>query len=532
MKAINKHRLLATIASQVTNHNDNYRVFAVTQEVIGQFRKGQGEELAKLVYQGSRLEKGRIKHLAEGFEALAKRRDSVLEVINTARTLYGFGRYTLPELAVYSFRMNTGIEGAPVWQGINSCAELMECLRHDQAQFELLKAWGRSQSHADEALEAEAAITQPMVEAWEYSLLAIGRAMRRKGAEVVPFLNGHAAPWAVDAYHSTLSRAGKPGAILRGVSDAIKAAINAAYFADRNAKSVDNGYTLAGVVQGHRTAYSVLFPREGDGRRAEVRWDANAGQEDYAGAESVLVDVGTQVVDLGNNPTAEELREAINAYLASQSIKARRLLDDAEACMARLTAEIKHGDAWYGSFAALMGAIWGDLAASARQRKEAAEASEALQLAKLAVQVASKMDAASRSMFIKAQGHLPLGEAAALIKAEADAAASRALKAAEAQREAAKAEAEAAEKEAAYAATAMREAERKEAAERQATNRRLVAEREAAARRRVEAEFAAARAKERAEREAAEPTIVEVKREIPSVAEYRAMLTKSVGGAA
>lgn len=531
MKTINKHRMLATIASQVADRGDNHSVFAVTQEVLAQFRKEQGQELAKVVYEGSRMEKGRIKHLAEGFEALAKRRDSVLEVVNTARTLYGFGKYTLQEISVYSFRMNTGIEGAPVWQGVNSCAELMECLRHDKKQFELLTAWGRSLCHADEVMEAEAAITPRMVEAWEHSLLAIGRAMRRKGAEVVPFLNGHAAPWAADAYHGAISRAGKPGAMLRGVSDAIKATINAAYFADRNAKSVDNGYTLAGVVQGHRTAYGILSPREGDGRRAEVRWDANAGQEAYAGAESVLVDVGTRVVDLGNNPTAEELREAINAYLVHQGTKAQCLLEDAEACMARLTAEIKHGDACYSGFAALKEAIWTELAASARQRKEAAEASEALQLAKLAVQVASKMDAASRSMFIKAQGHLPLSEAAALLKAEADVVASRALKAAEAEREAAEAEREAAEKEAAYAATALREAERKAAYDRQATNRRLVAEREAAARRRVEAEFAAARAKEKAEREAAKPATVEVKREMPSVAEYRAALAKSVGGA-
>ena len=452
-----KSHIIAAIAVQVHAANDNHHVFAATQAVLGEYRRDQGAALARLVYTSARA-KEPMKALAKGFQALVKRRDAVLEGINTARAVYGFAKYTLTDLGVWSCNMQTGIAGSAVWQSVNTLPELMAILRHDQKQLDLLMAWGRSQAHAGEAVAAAAAITPAMLAAWEQSLMAIGAAVQKKGMQVVPFKKGVAMEWAVDSY-TAATQGGKPGAMLRGVADAVRAAINAAYFAQRNADSRDAGYALAGVISGHRTAYGVLFPREQRGR-VHVAADAGVGQEAYAGAEDVVIDIGGRLANLGNNPSADELEEAISAYLTWESQKAERLLGDAEACMSHLTCSIKFGEAEYATFPELKAAIWQSLADRAKERKEAAAASKELQQAKLAVQVASTMDAVSRRMFLATQKHLDLKAAAELLKEEALAAASRKAKAEAAVEAAAKEAAEEAAREAAYAATAAREKER------------------------------------------------------------------------
>ena len=472
-----KSHIIAAIAAQVHAANDNHHVFAATQAVLGEYRRDQGAALARLVYTSAKA-KAPMKALAKGFQALVKRRDAVLEAVNTARAVYGFAKYTLTDLGVWSCNMQTAIEGSAVWQSVNSLPELMAILRHDQRQLDLLMAWGRSQAHAGEAVAAAAAITPAMLAAWEQSLMAIGAAVQKKGMEVVPFKKGVAMEWAVDSYNAA-TQGGKPGAMLRGVADAVRAAINAAYFAQRNANSREAGYALAGVVSGHRTAYGVLFPREQRGR-VHTAADADVGQEAYAGAEDVVVDIGGRLANLGNNPTADELEEAISAYLTWEGQKAERLLGDAEACMLRLTCSIKFEEVEYTAFHELKAAIWESLATRAKERKEAAEASKELQQAKLAVQVASTMDAVSRRMFLATQKHLNLKAAAELLKGEALVAASRKAKADAAVEAAAKEAAEEAAREAAYAATAAREEVYKAGAEARRVAAAAAASRESA----------------------------------------------------
>lgn len=416
MKTITKHSVIATIASAVHAAADPHHVFHASQEVMGMYRRAQGEALASLVYTSTKA-KVPMKALAKGFEALIKRRDAVLDGLNTCRVLYGFGKYTLTELGVWSCQMQTDIEGSAVWTSINTVPELVAVLQHDQKQLDLLMAWGRSIAHAGEGAAAAALITTEVFTAWEHSLLAIGRGMKKNGKEVVPFKDGVAAEWALAAYDA-VKDGGKPGAVLRGVSDAVKAALNAAYFANRNAGSVDAGYTMAGVVSGHKTAYHIMFPRT-ETRRIHEAGDADVGQEAYAGADNILVDVGARVVDLGTNPAADEIEEAIQSYIAWEAQKADRLLEDGAMVMAALTCGIRHGDATFDTFTELKDAVWGDLAARGLQRKASAEEAKALQQAKLAMQVAVMMDGVNRRIFLSTQQHLPLQAAVALLKEEA-----------------------------------------------------------------------------------------------------------------
>ena len=505
-----KSAIIAAIAVEVHAANDNHHVFAATQAVLGEYRRDQGAALAKLVYTSSRR-KAPMKALAKGFQTLVKRRDAVLEAVNTARSVYGFAKYTLTDLGVWSCNMQTSITGSAVWQAVNTLPELMAILRHDQKQLDLLMAWGRSQVHGEEAVTAAAAITPAMMKAWEKSLLAIGNAVQKKGGDVVPFLDGVAMEWAVDAY-SAATQGGKPGAMLRGVADAVRAAINSAYFAQRNADSREAGYALAGVVSGHRTAYGVLFPREQRGRQ-HIAADADVGQEAYAGAEDVVIDIGGRLANLGNNPTADELEEAIMAYLTWEAQKAERLLDDAEACMSHLTCGIRFQEVEYTTFPALKDAIWADLAARAKERKEAAEASKELAQARLVLQVAATMDAVSRRMFLGTQKHLDLHAAAETLKAEAAITAiHKAAEAEEAAKEAAT--------EAAYAATAARA----EAWEAGRGARELAAAAAAAREAELDKELAPKLAK------AAEGgyEFVPAEREMLTKDEYRALLHKAV----
>lgn len=416
MKTITKHSVIATVAAAVHAAADPHHVFHASQEVLGTYRRAQGEALASLVYTSTKA-KVPMKALTKGFGALVKRRDAVLEGLNTCRVLYGFGKYTLTELGVWSCQMQTDIQGSAVWTAINTVPELVAVLRHDQKQLDLLMAWGRSIAHADEGTAAAGLITAEMLTAWERSLLAIGRGMKKNGKAVVPFKDGVAAEWALAAYDA-VKDGGKPGAVLRGVGDAIKAAINAAYFANRNAGSVAAGYTMAGVVSGHKTAYHIMFPST-EGRRIHVARDAADGEESYAGADNILVDVGGRVVDLGNDPEVGEIEEAIQAYTTWEAQRADRLLEDGAMVMAALTCGIRHGDGTFDTFAELKDVVWGELAARGLQRKASAEEAKALQQAKLAMQVAAAMDGVNRRIFLSTQQHLPLQAAVALLKEEA-----------------------------------------------------------------------------------------------------------------
>lgn len=485
----NKNQLIAAIAVAVHAAKDNHHVFAATQQLLGEYRREQSAALAKLVYKASRVKAkaSRIKALAKGFQVLSKRRDSVLEAINTSRAVHGFAKYTLTELGVWSCAMDTGIEGAPVWTAIDSVTDLMNVLRHDQKQMDLLLAWGRTQAHGSEAKAAAALVTDRMLAVWEQSLLAIGAAVQKKGKETVPFKDGVAMQWAVDGYEAVIN-GGKDGAVLRGVSDAIRASINAAYFAHRNATNRD-GYELAGVVSGHRSAYYVLNPDQGKGGRVHVAADADVGQEEYAGADDIIVQTGTRLVNLGNHPSQEALSEAFASYDQWHLAQAEELLAAAELVMGQLTCGVKFEGGDYNTFSDLKAAIWQSLAARGKERKEAAAASKELQQAKLVVQVSSTMDAVSRRMFIATQKHLPLAEAAALLKEEALVQASLKAKAlAKAEAEVAAAM-ELAAKEAAYAATEARAQVWKDGED----ARKAKAKREALASSRLDAELAAMR---------------------------------------
>lgn len=486
----NKHKLIASIAVAVHAAADNHHVFAATQQLLGEYRREQSAALAKLVYKASRVKAkpARMKALAKGFQVLSQRRDSVLEAINTSRSVYGFSKYTLTELGVWSCAMDTGIEGAPVWTAVNNLPELMAVLRHDDKQMDLLKAWGRTQAHGSEAKAAAALVTDRMLAVSAQSILAIGAAMQKKGTTKVKFKafkDGVGAEWAVDAYEAVVN-GGKDGAVLRGVSDAVRASINAAYFSHRNATNRDN-YQLAGVVSGHRSAYFALNPDQGNGGRVHIAKDADVGQEDYAGADDVVVQIGTRLVNLGGHPGQVDLDEAFAAYDQWHSAQAESLLADAKAVMDQLTCGIKFEDVDHNTFADLKTAIWESLAARGKERKEAAETSKALQQAKLVVQVASTMDAVSRRVFQATQKHLPLAEAALLLKEEALAQATRKAKAL------AKAEAEMAAamkiaaKEAAYSATEARAKVWKDGAD----ARKRAAAAEALANSRLDAEMAA-----------------------------------------
>jgi len=512
-----KSAIIAAIAVEVHGANDPHHVFHASQAVLGQFRREQGALLAELVYTASKASSP-VKALAKGFAVLVKRRDMVLDAINTCRVLYDFGKYTLPELGVWSCRMETGIEGAPVWQAVDSVQELMEVLRHDQAQLDLLMAWGRSQAHSEEATSAASVISPEMRKVWEQSLLAIGRAVQKKGVDVVEFLDGVALEWATNSYDA-VTQGGKPGAVLRGVADAIRAAINASYFANRNSQSVEAGYALAGVVSGHRTAYGVLFPRTEGGRTHEAR-DAADGQEAYAGADNILVDVGGRIVDLGSNPSESELQDAIQAYLDWEGQKAQRLLSDAEHVFSHLTCGVKFDGAEYQEFALLRGAVWFDLASKAKERKEAKDEAKGLQQAKLAVQVAGTMDAVSRRVFLATQKHLDLKGAAQLLKEEAEVVAARSARA-NAVVEAAMALAEEeARKEAVYAATEAQAKAWAAGAKARGAEDALAARRGSMLDRQMTAKGAAL----------ATPgyEFTPVPREVMSVAEYREVLRKAV----
>lgn len=494
-----KHQLLASIAREVASTGDDHKVFQVTQQVLNEYRKTQGQDMARLVYEASRsAQKNSV--FKAGFAKLAKRRDTVLEAINLARAVHGFQKYTLDDLGVWSTQMEIAA-GAKVWQSIHTHHELVEVFGKDRAQLDLLLAWGRTLSHGDEGLAAAKAMPAGIKAAYRDSLLGIGKAMKAKGKtdNLVSFEGGWAVEWAVDSYKAAMDPEGKkPGLVLRGVSDAIKAAINSAYYLERRAN--DTSYELSFISQGHKEAWHILNPKDGeatlvhkgtdgderlrDFQRKEERLDADYGSEDYAGAESILLQTPWRTIDMGSNPSAAELQEAQGVAAGEYQAAADDLLAGAELMFGYLSCGIKHGDHTFDAFHELKEVLYMEAEARTKVRREAKAFDKALSKAIMVTQVAMKMDAVSRRTFLAGfKDRLPLDTAVAYLAEQ--------RKVAEPSAEELAAQAKAAELDALAAETERR------AKEREATAEARKAEAAAYARRgaQLDAEMAALRAK-------------------------------------
>ncbi len=434
MNNINKltvHQLTAAITREVAAHHDDHKVFEVTRTVLDSYRRAQSEAVAKLVYTASKShQKNSV--FKEGFAALAKQRDKVLEAVNLTRAVHGFQKYTIDELGVYSTQMEV-MAGSNVWQSINTHHELVELFRKDRSRLDLLLAWGRSLAHGDEGLAAAKAMTPLIKTAYKQSLVGIGKAMHSKGntKDLVPFGKGcWAVSWAADAYEAVMDPEGKkPGQVLRGVSDAIKAAISGAFFANRSAT---NDYQLAHIVQGHRTAWNALFPREdeatvhkGTDHDEHLRESRNEdlGSDEYDGADDVLVELPDRVLNLGRSPDQATVKEAQHTAFTAYALRAERLLEDAALLFGFLSCGVKDGEAELDTFDALKEVIYARLAASSKARKEAKDFDKALAKAIMVVQTAMRMDAVSRRTFLKAfEVKLPLDQAVEYLSIERKAA--------------------------------------------------------------------------------------------------------------
>lgn len=496
---LTKHQLVATISSTVAKRGDDHEVFAVTRELLDTYRKQQAEEMAALVYRASKSAQ-KNSTFKEGFAALVKRRDKVLQVVNTARAVHGFQKYALDELGVYSTQMEV-MTGSKVWQTIHTHHEMVELFKKDRSHLDLLMAWGRTLVHGDEALAAAQMMSARVKAAYKQSLVAIGKAMKAKGntKDLVPFGEGcWAVQWAVDAYEAAMRPEGKKqGAVLRGVGDAIKAAISSAFYAERQAAAREE-YQLAHITQNHKQAWALLFPREDavavhkgtdadehirEGRgSAEERHDADYGSEGYAGAECILVQTPWRVIDLGTNPSATEVSEAQSVAEAEYAAHAESLLQNAELMFAQLTCGVKEGDEVHDDFTKLKEAIYTRLAARRKERKEAKAFDKALSKAVMVVQTAMPMDAVSRRTFLAAfKDRLPLDQAVAYLAAK--------TKVEEPSAEELEALRKQAEFEARAEETARRETERKA----QEEDRRLAAKEAALRSAKLDAELKAAR---------------------------------------
>ena len=447
------------------------------------YRQWANEAMARLVYTASEA-KQKNSVFSEGFAAIVKQHAKVLAAVNEARAVFGFTKYA-QDFAVWSSPMEV-MPGSEVWQACNTPSEVVALLKHDRKRYDMLHAWGRSLVHGVGAVAAAKLMGEPVRQAYEASLLAIGRAVARKGnhERLVTFKDGLALDFAVEAYAAVVAPGSrKLGRVIRGVGDAITAALSSAYYDVRRATD-DPSYPLRHVISGHRTAYYAL--------RAEDRpLDPNRENgEPYAGAEDVVVESSRgRPVNLGNAPTAEDIREAQGLMDAHLNERAEALLSNAEAMFSCLTGGVKDGEVTFTEFAALKDAIWTRLAEAGKARREAAKASKELGQALMAVQVATKMDAVSRRTFLKALEGLPIAEATRLLAAERSAKEAKAvtLAAEEAQEERriAKWRAEQAEK-----AERERHAEEAEARRKEAQAQRAEQARQE---RELDAELAAAR---------------------------------------
>ena len=409
------HSILASIAAEVAKHGDKAHVFAAINAVLSEYRKVQGQDLALAMYMASA--KKDVAILARAFAKMGKRRDAVLAAINTAYAVHGYDKNAIADLAVYTAKMATGIAGSHVYQGVDSFAELTAVLRHDDGLLSMLQAWGKSLAHEKSAANAAQFVDAELLGIYKHNLLAIGKAMAAKGntKDLVPFFDGVTVSWAAAAYEA-LAEGGKPSAVINGLKAIIAAAINAAFYKERSIS-----HPLAGVIEGRNTAYRTLFP-SGNTKKVDVRVDSPAAAENaYAGGDDVLVLVGERILNLGYAPSAGDLEEAIASHKQEVQAVADRLLAKAAVIFHALGMEVKEGGVEYTTFEALKDAIYAGCEARSKAKAEAKAEAKALQQAMLAVQAASKMDAASRSQFLAAVKDLPLAKAkeALAIKAKA-----------------------------------------------------------------------------------------------------------------
>lgn len=519
MKA-NKHQLTAAITKAVAETGDTHEVFAITRAVLADFGKEQNENMARLVYQSS-LSATKNSTFRAGFEKLAKERDKVLHAVNLARSVFGFQRYALDELGVWSAPMKV-LTGSKTWQACHTPEEVAGLLKKDEEQKKLLLAWGRVLTHGDEGAAAAALVTPELLAEVRKSILAVGAALRKKGKlldKLVEFQDGEGVEWAVKAYEAMVN-GGKPGDVLRGVSDTIKAGINAAFFAQRYAESDP----LRHIASGHGPAWHLLNKADGEkdiefekGQRQELRADEGAGQEDYAGAPDIIVRAANgKEVNLGNNPGASELMSILAGIASDHASKAEDMLAVSRAMFDCLSCGVKEQDFVFTSFDELKLAIDARLAEGVKERAEAKARNKALERALIAVEAAADMDAVSRRVFLKSLGDLPLADAIEALRVERKAKIEGdARRAAQAEKEAAEAAAAAA-KEAAYAATAARAAEWAAGKEARDAERAKQARKEARA------------FKDQFKVDTKEVVVELADREIPSVAYYRELLAKEV----
>lgn len=515
-----KHQLTAAITKAVAATGDSHHVFAVTREVLGEYSRLQNEAMARLVYTASRSAQKNSAFRA-GFDQLAKQRDKVLHAVNLSRSVFGFPRYVIEELGVWSAPMKV-MTGSSVWQACHTVEDAVAILAADPGKKQMMLAWGRTLAHGDEGVAAAALLTPELKAEWAKSIKAIAAAMRKKGKveKLVTFEDGEGMQWAVDAFRA-VTEGGKPGAVLRGVSDAIKAGISSAWFARRNAESDP----VRHVASGHKEAWYLLRDdAKGldfeEGQRQELRPDEDAGKEAYAGADDIIVRmVSGKEVNLGNCITAKEFEGILAGIASDWNSKAEDMVAAARAMFEQLSCGVKEDDFVFTSFDELKLAIDARLAASRKEKAEAKARNKALERALIAVEAAAGMDAVSRRVFLKSLEDLPLADAVEALrvqrKAEAEGEAKRVAKA---EKEAAEAEALAA-KEAVYAATAARAAEWEAGAEARKAKHAEFA--------RKEAEVFAGFADEAKDRPA-EYIFTPADRETLSTAQYRAILTEGL----
>lgn len=516
-----KHQLTAAITKAVAATGDSHHVFAVTREVLGEYSRLQNEAMARLVYTASQSAQKNSAFRA-GFEKLTKQRDKVLHAINLTRSVFGFPRYVIEELGVWSAPMKV-LTGSSVWQACHTVDDAVAILAADPDKKKMMLAWGRVLTHGDEGAAAAALLTPEVEAEWVKSILAVGAALRKKEKmldKLVTFKDGEGVEWAVKGYEA-VTKGGKPGDTLRGVSDAIKVAINASFFAQRNAEADP----VRHVASGHKEAWYLL--REDakglnwqDGQRQGLRPDEDVGQEAYAGADDIIVRMVTgKEVNLGNCIEAKEFEGIITGIASDWASKADDMLVTARAMFERLSCGVKEGDFTFTDFDELKRAIYARLAEGQKVRAEAKARNKALERALIAVEAAADMDAVSRRVFLKSLEDLPLADAVEAMRVQRAAEAEgEAKRLAQAEKEAAEAAALAV-KEAAYAATAARAAEWEAGAEARKAKHAELARKEAA----VFKNFA-----ENAKDRPAEYEFVPADRETLSTAQYRAILTEGL----
>jgi|GEM_PF-3968978 len=436
-------------------------VFAMTKDVLWKGGSARGADVATMMFKASIAPKAeRQAILDKHWALLEKARDNDVKVVNMVRTRFNLSKYLLDPaaVAVHSFKSDE-VRGDQVTVGAHTQAEFVQRLIENPEHRKMLVNWGRGLVHKDTSAAAAELASPTLLLAKKTSILRLAQYAK----EVVPFATGSGATWSVEAYQAVIdSRAGvavKPGKVMRGVKDLIIEGISAAWFARSFAEFP---YESAFIIEGKQKAMGLLYPREARTRddvrelKVETRKDANWGQEEYAGGESILLrhaqDKVVQMPD-GLNIDGDDVRDAVGDARQSFLDYAAELEDNARAMHAVFEGElsIKEGDVEFTDFDQLKEALATRLE-SRRKVREEARNTDALHMHAMSVlDVAMGMDAVNRRTYVKgfeAEGAAftdALRWAVAFQKKRKELAA---LEAAELAKEAAK--------EAAYAATAAR----------------------------------------------------------------------------